>query len=97
MGNLHTVGHIFNPLITNDALWRLTLGSYMLSVGAIRFEGKFCASKKGGIGGGEFQHRVAALAGCRTNESMGVVKVINYLRMWQRSFCIPMGHSLYTV
>ena len=28
----------------------------------------------------EFQHRVAALAGCRTNESMGVVK-INYLRM----------------
>ena len=35
----------------------------MLSVGAIRFEGKFCASKKGGIGGGEFQHRVAALAG----------------------------------
>ena len=67
----------------------------MLSVGAIRFEGKFCASKKGGIGGGEFQHRVAALAGCRTNESMGVVKVINYLRMCQRSFCIPMGHSLY--
>ena len=27
---------------------------------------------------GDFQHRVAALAGCRTNESMGVVKVINY-------------------
>ena len=68
----------------------------MLSVGAIHSEGKFCASKKGGMGEvGEFQHRVAALAGCRTNESMGVVKVINYLRMCQRSFCIPMGHSLY--
>ena len=30
-----------------------------------------------------------------TNECMGVVKVINYLRMCQRSFSIPMGHSLY--
>ena len=29
---------------------------------------------------GEFQHRVAALAGCRTNESMGVVKVINCVK-----------------
>ena len=27
-----------------------------------------------------------------TNECMGVVKVINYLRMCQRSFC---GHSLH--
>ena len=28
----------------------------MLSVGAIRFEGTFCASKKGGIGGGGWVH-----------------------------------------
>ena len=39
----------------------------MLSVGTSCFEDKFCASKKGGIGEvGEFQQRVAALAGCRT-------------------------------
>ena len=43
----------------------------MLSVGAIRFEGRFCASKKGGIGGGgrvstwDAVHMAAALAGCR--------------------------------
>ena len=38
---------------------------------SIRFEGRFCASKKGGIGGGEWVsargavHMAAALAGCR--------------------------------
>ena len=43
----------------------------MLSVGAISFEDRFCASKKGGIGGGErvsargAVHVAAALAGCR--------------------------------
>ena len=43
----------------------------MLSVDAIRFEGRFCASKKGGIGGGgrvSMQgavHMAAALAGYR--------------------------------
>ena len=43
----------------------------MLSVGAIRFEDKFWASKKGGIGGGGrvsargAVHMAAALAGCR--------------------------------
>ena len=43
----------------------------MLSVGAIRFKDKFCASKKGGIGGGgrvsawSAVHMAAALAGCR--------------------------------
>ena len=48
----------------------------MLSVGAIRFEDRFCASKKGGIGGGEIggggrvsargaMHMAAALASCR--------------------------------
>ena len=43
----------------------------MLSVGAIHFEDRFCASKKGGIGGGgrvSAQGAVrmaAALAGCR--------------------------------
>ena len=29
----------------------------MLSVGGIRFEDRFCASKKGGIGGGGWVHR----------------------------------------
>ena len=43
----------------------------MLSVGAICFEDRFCASKKGGIGGGErvsaqgAVHITAALAGSR--------------------------------
>ena len=43
----------------------------MLSVGTIRFEDRFCASKKGGIGGGRrvsargAVHMTAALAGCR--------------------------------
>ena len=42
-----------------------------LSVGAIHFEDRFCASKKGGIGGGGqvsargAMHMAAALAGCR--------------------------------
>ena len=43
----------------------------MLSVGAFRFEDRFCASKKGRIGGGGrvsaqgAVHMPAALAGCR--------------------------------
>ena len=43
----------------------------MLSVGAIRFEDRFCASKKGRIGGGGrvsargAVHMAAVLAGCR--------------------------------
>ena len=43
----------------------------MLSVGTIRFEDRFCASKKGGTGGGGWVsargavHMAAALAGCR--------------------------------
>ena len=43
----------------------------MLSVGAIRFEDRFCTSKKGGIGRGgrvsawDAVHMAAALAGCR--------------------------------
>ena len=43
----------------------------VLSVGAIRFKNRFCASKKGGIGGGgrvsarDAVHIAAALAGCR--------------------------------
>ena len=42
----------------------------MLSVGAIRFEDRFCTNKKGGIGGGGqvsargAMHMAAALAGC---------------------------------
>ena len=43
----------------------------MLSVGAIRFEDRFCARKKGEIGGGGWVsvrgavHMAAALTGCR--------------------------------
>ena len=43
----------------------------MLSVGAIHFEDRFCASKKGGIGGGgqvsaqDAVHMAASLADCR--------------------------------
>ena len=43
----------------------------MLSVGAIHFEDRFCASKKSGIGGGRWisaqgaVHMAAALAGYR--------------------------------
>ena len=44
---------------------------FMLSVGAICFDDRFCASKKGGIGGGGWVsaqgavHMAAALAGSR--------------------------------
>ena len=52
-GNLHTVGHIFNPLTTDDALWHcLTFAACYHAVGAICFKDKFCASKKGAIGRG---------------------------------------------
>ena len=42
----------------------------MLSVGAIRFEDRFCASRKGGTGGGGWVHRsgrkcMAAVAAAR--------------------------------
>ena len=60
----------FNPLTTDDqCTCHATLAT--LSVGAIRFEDRFCASKKGGIGGGGrvsargAVHMAAALAGCR--------------------------------
>ena len=47
---VRTVG--VNPLTTDDVFWcRLTLAT--LLVGAIWFEDRFCASKKGGIGGGK--------------------------------------------
>ena len=63
----------------------------MLSVGAIRFEGRFCASKKGGIGGGGrvsvrgAVHMAAALAGCRkalvgTGSSISLLLDTNGLR-----------------
>ena len=43
----------FGPLTTNDAFrHRLTLAACYYVVGAIRFEGRFRASKKGGVGGG---------------------------------------------
>ena len=55
-GNFTYCRPIFNPLrlLASDF-------GYMLSVGAIRFEGKFCASKKGGIGGGG---RISTQGGC---------------------------------
>ena len=55
---------------TDDAILCHLTGR-MLSVGAIHFEDRFCASKKGGIGGGgwvsarDAVHLAAALAGCR--------------------------------
>ena len=46
---------LINPLATDDAFWhRLTLA--MLSVGAISFEDRFCASRKGVTGGGGWVH-----------------------------------------
>ena len=49
----------------------------MLSVGAIHFEDRFCASKKGGIGGGgrvsaQGAVHIAALAGCLANSTTQV-------------------------
>ena len=38
---------------------------HMISVGAIRFEDRFCASKKGEIGKGGRVSAWGALAGCR--------------------------------
>ena len=64
MGNLHTVGHICNPLTTDDTFWRLTLGVCYQLVQAVLKISFVLAKKVGEVG--EFQHRVAALAGCRT-------------------------------
>ena len=60
---------LINPLPT-DGLASSDFGR-MLSVGAIRFEDRFCASRKGGTGGGGWVHRsawwrmVATAAACR--------------------------------
>ena len=60
-----------NPLTTNDAFGRRQILATCLSVGAIRFEGKFCTSRKGGTGGGGWVHysawqcMVAVAAACR--------------------------------
>ena len=57
---------------------------HMLSVGAIHFEGRFCASKKGGIGGGGWvsargaMHMAAALAG-KTRALVGSSWAISHL------------------
>ena len=54
---------------TDDTIWHILTGR-MLSVGAIRFENRFCASKKGGIRGGGWVsgqgavHMATALASC---------------------------------
>ena len=56
----------------------------MLSVGAIRFENKFCGSKRGRIGGGGWVlaqgvvHMVAGLIGC-TKTLVGTCWVISLL------------------
>ena len=41
-----------NPLTTDDECTQSCNFGYMISVGAIHFEDRFCTSKKGGIGGG---------------------------------------------
>ena len=59
-----------NLLTTDDAHLVSSDFGRMLSVGAIRFEDRFCASTKGGIGGGGqvsargAVHMAAPLAGC---------------------------------
>ena len=61
----------------------------MLSVGVIRFEDRFCASKKGGIGGGgqvsawDTVHMAAALAGCR--KAWGAVHMAAALAGYRKS------------
>ena len=56
MGNLHTVGHIFNPLTTDDAFWHcLTLAVYY-QLGQSVLKISFVLAKK----------VVTTLAGCRT-------------------------------
>ena len=49
-----------NPAVwslpTNDAFWQSSVFSCMLSVGAIHFEDRFCASRKGGTGKGGWMH-----------------------------------------
>ena len=76
---------VFNPLTTDDAFcWCPTLAT-CLSVGTIRFEGRFYTSKDGGIGGGgraHAMHMAAALAGCRT-ASVGTGRTISHLDIGQ--------------
>ena len=67
----------YNRLTTNDAIWhRLTLAAYyQLAQSVLKI--RFCASKKGGIGGGgqvsarDAMHMAAALASCRKTELAG--------------------------
>ena len=40
---------LVNPLTTDDASWRRQFFGRMLSVGAIHFEDRFCASRKGEV------------------------------------------------
>ena len=66
----------------------------MLSVGTIRFEDRFCATKKGGIGGVRrvsalgAVHMAAALAGCR-KAMVGTGWTISHLVSTNR----PRNHS----
>ena len=66
--NLHPLRLTLSPPMTPQASSDF---GCMLSVGAIRFEDRFCASKKGGIGGGGqvsaqgAVHMAAALASSR--------------------------------
>ena len=71
---------LFNPLPTDEAFWRRQVLAALLSVGAICFEDRFCASRKGGTGGGGWVHRpalqcmVAVAAACRkalVNDGVG--------------------------
>ena len=76
-----------NPITTDDAFGVVMVSSdfgRMLSVGTICFEDRFCASKKGGIGGGGRDsawgavHMAAALAGYR-KASVSTGRTISHL------------------
>ena len=45
----------------------------MLSVGAIHFEDRFCTSRKGGTGGGEWVHRSSFMAAVAADYRKGLV------------------------
>ena len=62
---------MFNPLTTDDERRRQILAACYQLIGTIRFEDRFCASRKGGTGGGGWVHRsawqrmVVVAAACR--------------------------------
>ena len=47
---------LFNPLPTNDAIWRHETFSFMVSHPAMSLGDRLCVSRKGGTGGGGWVH-----------------------------------------